>query len=226
MNFTREPIIETVITPKEGYKLIVRNSKGAGQEEYFVDAVEVISFGNASFFRSLEKPKCFLVPVSDYELLETREARMVLKTPGHEKGIKIAGGREAPMKVKDEAPAAEEEGEETVDGRPDKRRERRSRSRKRRGKGEGEEESVEPQEVPVPPAPVAAEERRGERPGLIPPPTTLISESITRYKALAAGEEAPVEAKEPLRVLTPPPLVRLNQPEEEKDQDDDEELPF
>ena len=59
MDFTREPVIETIVTPKEGCKLVVRSSKGASHEEYFVDAVEVISFGNASFFRSLEKPKSF-----------------------------------------------------------------------------------------------------------------------------------------------------------------------
>lgn len=50
MDFTREPIIETVITPKEGCKLVVRSSKTVGQEEYFVDAVEVVTFGNAIFF--------------------------------------------------------------------------------------------------------------------------------------------------------------------------------
>ena len=55
MNYTREPIVETVITPKDGFKLIIRNSKGSKQEEYAVDAVEVVSFGQSMFFRSLEK---------------------------------------------------------------------------------------------------------------------------------------------------------------------------
>ena len=39
MDFTREPIIETIVTPREGHKLVVRNSKVQGMEEYFVDAV-------------------------------------------------------------------------------------------------------------------------------------------------------------------------------------------
>lgn len=82
MDFTREPIIETVITPREGYRLVVRSSKGAGSEEHFVDALEVVSFGSGIFFRSLERPKPFIVPVADYEVLEVREPRMVLKTPG------------------------------------------------------------------------------------------------------------------------------------------------
>ena len=98
MNFTREPIIETVITPREGCKLVVRNSKGVGQEDYFVDAVEVVSFGHSFFFRSLERPKSFLVPVSDYEILELKETRMVLKNVASERSIKIGGGRETPVR--------------------------------------------------------------------------------------------------------------------------------
>lgn len=96
MNFTREPIIETVITPREGCKLVVRSSKGVAQEDYFVDAVEVVSFGHSFFFRSQERPKSFLVPVSDYEILELKETRMVLKNVSTDRSIKIGGGREAP----------------------------------------------------------------------------------------------------------------------------------
>ena len=101
MNFTREPIIETVITPREGCKLVVRSSKGATQEDYFVDAVEVVSFGHSFFFRSTERPKSFLVPVSDYEILELKETRMVLKNATTERSIKIGGGREAPPRQRD-----------------------------------------------------------------------------------------------------------------------------
>lgn len=154
MDFTREPIIETIITPKEGCKLVVRSSKNTGQEEYFVDAVEVISFGQSSFFRSLERPKPFLVPVSDYELLEVREARMVLKSVGIDRSIKIGGGREASRASKgvekEVSPALEAEvsaksefaqtttdqsAESKVEERPsvEKKRDRRRQYRKRRG---------------------------------------------------------------------------------------------
>jgi hypothetical protein len=95
VDFTREPIIETVITPKDGCTLVVRSSTNSRQEEYFVDAVEVVSFGKASFFRSRERPKSFIVPVSDYEILEVRETRLVLKNVAFDRSIKIAGGREA-----------------------------------------------------------------------------------------------------------------------------------
>lgn len=99
MNYTREPLIQTVITPREGCKLLLRNSKRfQDQEDYFVDAVEVVSFGPAIFFRSLERPKPFLLPVTDYEVLELKETKMVLKAVTHEKAIKIGGGRE-PAKV-------------------------------------------------------------------------------------------------------------------------------
>lgn len=95
MNFTREPIIESVITPKEGCKLAVRNSKkGGGTEDYIVEAVEIVNFGNAIFYRSTESPKSFLVSVTDYEILELKDTKMVLKSVSIEKAIKIGGGKE------------------------------------------------------------------------------------------------------------------------------------
>lgn len=159
MDFTREPIIETIITPKEGAKLVVRSSKGVVQEEYFCDAVQIVSYGNALFYRSIERPKAFLVPVTDYEILEVREARMVLKNASVERTIKIGGGREGGNRERERAPREQTggdrqanangastgaEGEERkpaaageprpqTEGRPDKKRERRRQGRRRRG---------------------------------------------------------------------------------------------
>lgn len=162
MDFTREPIIETVITPKEGCKIVVRSSKTVGQEEYFVDAVEVVSFGNSFFFRSLERPKAFLVPTSDYEILEVRETRMVLKSVGLDRSIKIGGGKEQTKakeavaekeKISDtsliEAEAAK--GEEALpnlktETRLDKKRDRRRHYRRKRGREEKEEQTEEKEE--------------------------------------------------------------------------------
>lgn len=150
MDFTREPIIETIITPKDGCNLVIRNSKGVGQEEYFVDAVEVVSFGHAVFFRSLERPKAFLVPISDYEVIEVREARTVLKNIGLDRSIKIGGGREGSMKAAreiekadisqlEESPALAEveepklaEAASVPEARLDKKRDRRRHYRKKR----------------------------------------------------------------------------------------------
>lgn len=192
MDFTREPIIETIITPKEGYKLVVRSSKSSGQEEYFVDALEVIAFGHALFFRSLERPKAFVVPVTDYEVLEVREARMALKTAGLDRSIKIGGGREAGLKAGREAEKeeiaslVEKEGEQeealqrveatapTAELRTDKKRDRRRHYRKRRGREEREEgvkeeaaaepvvPSLEDEKIDIPPPEEKTAEQAGE----------------------------------------------------------------
>lgn len=239
MNFTREPIIETIITPKEGCKLVVRNSKGAGQEEFFVDALEVVSFGHALFFRSLERPKSFLVPVTDYEVLEVREIRMMLKTAPLEKGIKIGGGREANFKAPKEIPSEkslneeEQEQEEdlqssekeglipsSADQKFDKKRDRR-RHRRRRGRGDERElpqeasEDKSFEEIPDEISPKLPAGESFEKPSsenrlkaevqypshedlpvvspfatLLPPPTTLISETIARYRGNAEYKKA------------------------------------
>lgn len=212
MDFTREPIIESIVTPKEGHKLVIRSSKVLGQEEYFVDAVEIVSFGRSHFFRCLEKPKPFLVPVSDYEVLEVREARMVLKSPVPDRSIKIGGGREGMGKGAREEkaePAYAEKGasvqaEETHHAeaasgevRVEKKRDRRKNGRRRRG-------SKEEMEHPIPPVPqledgkvtIEAPEYPVENdlvPPVVPlspnmlssllqPPPTLISETINRYR--------------------------------------------
>ena len=101
MNFTREPLIETVIVPREGCRLLLRSSRNDSQEEFTVDAVEIVSFGPALFYRSLEKPRPFLVPIGDYEVVEVKESRVVLKNAQFERTIKIGGGREGSLR-KDE----------------------------------------------------------------------------------------------------------------------------
>lgn len=209
MDFTREPIIETIITPKEGYKLVIRSSKGVGQEEYFVDAVEVIAFGQALFFRSMERPKAFLVPVSDYEVLEVREARMVLKNAGLDRSIKIGGGKEAGVVKapreeekseqaeggKEESVPAETSGEVRSEVKLDKKRDRKRNYRKRRGREDGKEtanevagSSLEEEKIQITP-PEEMSEVTSNGPAnpavlssLLLPPPTLISETIGRYR--------------------------------------------
>ncbi|MBM3207130.1 MAG: hypothetical protein FJZ57_00785 [Chlamydiae bacterium] len=216
MNFTREPIIETIISPKDGYKLCVRNSRGASSEEHFVDAVEVISFGKAFFFRSLERPKAFLVPVTDYEVLEVKETRVALKNVSHERNIKIGGGREAPVRtpkeppvekieeaeVEDEVektPQEEAQTEVTAESRNDKKRDRRRHRRRRLAderrewaeREKQEQQSTEQQPVAEPNAISENVDNLEEQLSkssaamfgtLFPPPPTLISETIARYK--------------------------------------------
>lgn len=237
MDFTREPIIETVITPKEGCKLVVRSSKTNGQEEHFVDAVEVVSFGNSLFFRSLERPKTFLVPVSDYEILEVREARMVLKNVGIDRTIKIAGGREAQMRGQREQPIekVEEEvveqpaiAEKPSEGRIDKKRDRRRNYRRRRGREvvadeEAHEANITPGKIELaePRKPTGAEGETSPLAqqvlttsiltSLLPPPPTLISETIAHYKDKFKDAFYSREESEGLEEATS--KIALNQPE-------------
>jgi hypothetical protein len=216
VHFTREPTIETIISPREeGYKLLVRNTKGEKAEEYYVDAVEVVSFGRAFFFRSLEKPKAFLVPTGDYEILEVREARIALKNVSHERSIKIGGGRENARAPAKEIPAPEKEltpvveqssALETVEStteevRTDKRRDRHRRRRRRhideqqeqrsRRTDNSEKESNESKEEQK-----GTDEEKISSPMLIPPPPILISETLlSRYKDKDLGQSL-LEKKE------------------------------
>ncbi len=200
MHFTREPIIETIITPKEGYRLIVRSSRGGGSpEEFSVDAVEVVSFGHSFFFRSLEKPKSFLVPVSDYEVVEVKEARVVLKNVSVDKAIKIGGGKEPPPKPIKEPVEVEEEtavAESTPAAHEPREGKKRDRHRRRRRRGGDErqpavEETEGSAEAPAPVLPPVFT-------SLIPPPATLISQTLSRYK------EKETENKQPELVEAPP----------------------
>jgi len=196
VDFTREPLVETVITPKEGYKLIIRAASGNSQEEYSVGAVEVVSFGQAFFFRSLEKPKAFLLPMSEYEVVEARETRTVLKKPQVEKTIKI-GGMSKPTKT--------QEGEEEDTPREESKKRDRKRKRTRRGKGDKEGAPEEKKQ----------EEKKSEgnvmpmRRTLLPPPTSLISEQIDRYKHYLAehGALLPEEIEESPKVEALKPKI-------------------
>ncbi|MDE3055413.1 MAG: hypothetical protein KGI80_01770 [Verrucomicrobiota bacterium] len=176
MHFTREPMVETVVTPRDGMKLVVRRSDGSQQEEYSVDALEVVSFGHSLFFRSLERPQAFLLPVSDYEVLEVKELRMSLKAalPAERTAIKIGGGRKEPVL---------EEGRETSasSGNGEEQRKKRRR-RGRRGRGGGGAASA------VQGAPVSEPAVEGEQKSpsfiskLFPPPPALIRDTLQWQK--------------------------------------------
>lgn len=219
MNFTREPIIETIITPKEGYKLLVRSSKGSTQEEYSIDALEVVSFGSAIFYRSQERPKPFLVPVVDYEVVEVKEARVVLKNANLERQIKIGGGREAPLKMPAKEVPEEEQMAQPMEQQQqgaslDKKRDRR-RHRRRRGDRHDmrDQQEAAPQEAGE--GGGAREETQVSSPSfttLIPPPTTLISQTIARYKE---SQTIPEENVLPSPVEEQTPVAKKKEEEED-----------
>ena len=196
MDYTREPIIESVITAREGCKLVIRSSKGMSQEEYFIDAVELITFGSALFYRSLEKPKPFLLPVQDYEVVEVREARMVLKNVGIDRSLKVVS-KEKPAQQQKQPPQKPQE-QEVAEERQHDDKKRQKRANRRRGKGQdiqeeqpqiavSEEESIK--QLAAVPSPSALS-------ALLAPPTTLISETLTRYRRDEAFKQAFYEKEE------------------------------
>ena len=183
MNFTREPIIETIITPKEGFKLLVKNSKGGSKQEYSVDAVEVVSFGHSFFYRCLERPKSFLVPISDYEIVEVKETRVVLKSATLDKSIKIGGG-----KAPEQTPAADLQ-------RLEKKRERRRHKRRPADTKEESQKEETPKSVENEPI-IFAEKAVPLITRLIPPPTQLISETLIKENVVPEKEVSPPEKVE------------------------------
>ncbi len=207
MNFTREPIIETVITPREGCKLVVRSSKGVSQEDYFVDAVEVVSFGHSFFFRSQERPKSFLVPVNDYEILELRETRMVLKNVATDRSIKIGGGREAPPRHREEEPASadtrpgpQQGPQQSSQQDQSQQGQGRKRDKRRRGRrGRDRDNRQEMREAP---------QESGESFGEDRPSEDLRADEGTRGAAQPQGEE---KAPSFISKLFPPPPTLIKE---------------
>ncbi len=212
MNFTREPIIETIVSPKDGYKLCIKNSKISGAEEFFVDAVEVVSFGSSLFFRGQERPKPFLVPVSDYEVFEVKETRVVLKNITHDRNIKIGGGRDAALRPqKDHVVERKEEQEEDKevalagavesvpevkgDRKRDRRRNRRRRLAEEKKDFTGKEKSQVEMEASSEEFSDEQEVKEVHVPPsfshLLPPPPVLISERLNQLKRKEEAEAIP-----------------------------------
>ena len=224
MNFTREPIVETIISAREGYKLSLKSSKHVTQDEYLVDAVEVVSFSGALFFRSQEKPKPFFLPIHDYEVQEVREAKLTIKSPVMEKSIKIGGGKDASKHHKNEneekAQVASEDSsnvtaEKEVESQPNNERQRRDKKQKfkrKRGFDESAREAVQRE--------VKAQEEQSKDAvittsvesvfsHLLKPPESLISESIQRYKRV---EEEVVMSPEVTKELQTEQVVHFEAP--------------
>lgn len=213
MHFTREPIIESILSARDGFKLVLRNSKTQGGAEISAEVVEIVSFSGAVFYRSQDRSKNFLLPASDYEINEVKDARLVLKNISIEKSNKLQNPPKEPiahesqagdvdldleMTEEDASSAAQGQGQPQPQhsSRQERRRERR-RNRRRRHSEErhGEEkkdvasesgEDAQNQESsgleqPVAPIPTL---------NLIPPPPTLISQTLARYKEKQPEQQA------------------------------------
>lgn len=191
MYFTREPIIQTIISAREGYTICVRSL--ATEEDIAVEVVELVTFDNLGFYRFTEKGNSYLFPIKSYLLVEQRIQGMVLKSSGRkEKEIKIGKGKE-------EEPSQKED------------KKKRKKNKLLRAK-ETLETKTEIIEDPVANKPGVDSQKSSEEKKekvssrfLIPPPEGLISESL---------HKAAMKRNEP--TLAPTPLEESITSEENK----------
>jgi len=219
VNFTREPIVETIISAKEGYKLSLKSSKHQAAEEYLVDAVEVVSFSGALFFRCQEKPRPFFLPIHDYEVQEVREARLTVKSPVIEKSIKISGGKQPKAVVEgEEKPQVEgvvagEPQQITEEATPalqqrhrhgENKRDKRQKYRRKRGTEEIQQGAPKENQNPIERA-LTTQPPESVFSHLLKPPEGLISESIQKYKSVITENVAPPPKMDDPELFSEPP---------------------
>lgn len=221
MNFTREPIIESIISARDGYKLSIRSTKMQENREILVDAVEIVSFGNSHFFRCQEKPKPFFFPVGDYEVSEVKETRFILKNSTLEKSVKIQSSKEhlhkSSKETIDEESIVDEEiaediKEEIPEETPDvTTREDKKSKRNRRKRDRQKQQRFTPAEVAQ--EEVSTEGDKGGdtkdealvssptsvTPKFISPPPALIISSLSHRKSETVHQE-PLLSTSPLEV--------------------------
>lgn len=202
MYFTREPVIETVVTSREGYKLSVRNTKHLSQDPFIVEAIEVIRLGNTCFFRNCDHSKPFLVPAGDYEVMEVRDAKINLKAVGLDRGVKIAGGRDSLLKLTKVSSVSEEKPIEKVEeelpvvtpapvlapaskkkkefSKGEKWKEKKKQGRRRNSKEIAEAAGASQEILETVAEEMLQEAQDGKKFSLLPPPPKLISEVLTQ----------------------------------------------
>lgn len=217
MYFTRDPVIETIITARDGHKLVLRNTKIASQEPFVVDSVEVVSLSGGCFFRSSEKSQPFFIPISDYDVIEVRDARTTLKLPGVEKGIKIAGGRSTNLKsikevknsvidsveekISVEAPLQELESKVLKEDKKEEKENWKKNKKKKSGKGTSipfcaKEDSFTEVQVNSSEDPSHLQvinedlDNKIKRFSLLPPPPMLISEVMSKLSESSSENQS------------------------------------
>ena len=170
MDFTREPIIESIIVPADGYKLSVRKAAQT-DEGVLLEAVELVSFQNHLFYRSKANKKAFLVPVDQYELVEVRDVKVSLKKPT---ATPKSSNNENDTTVS--FPSKKAAAESTPKKRESTKRKstRKTSSKKRAQEAEPVEESVDAKATDTVALPVFSP--------LLRPPSTLISETMSIKK--------------------------------------------
>src|SRR3990167_10702335 len=87
--YKKEPIQESIISARDGHKILVKSTKHSTEGEFFVDAVEVVSFGPQIFYRCLEKPRPFFLPASDFLIEEVKDQKVAIRHTVEGKNTKV-----------------------------------------------------------------------------------------------------------------------------------------
>lgn len=188
MLFTRQPIVETIITPKEGFQLQLKSSSNSTTERYSADVLELVIYGFTPFYRSLEGPRPFLVPAGQFEVEQVRESRVLLKHAAYERK---AGRELAPRENKKHLAASRERPNISREEKTEEANntndswERRKHSRKRVNSQVASEPSASSSKSSTKSSgrnkeqtPSDTEDYEAFRYDLVPPPETFVSESM------------------------------------------------
>lgn len=222
MHFTREPIIESILSARDGYKLVLKNSKTPSSSEISSEVIEIVSFSGTVFYRSQDRSRNFLLPATDFEIVEVKDSRLVLKNISLDKSSKLPNppreqisdesadeGQEDQSSSDQDIQAQQTSVSASQNSRLERRRERRRNRRRRHNEEKNADEKREsasdtPSELENHEEVALQSETSDEGSStsmpmliptlnLIPPPTTLISQTLARYKEKQPELEAPVQ---------------------------------
>ena len=100
MNFTREPIIETIITPREGYRLIVRSTNMRMKKNLPLTPSKSSPSEMPFFIAAWKSPSLFFSPLAIIKSSKERKPRCRLKTPNLSAPSKSVAAVKPPSKKK------------------------------------------------------------------------------------------------------------------------------
>lgn len=206
MNFTREPLIESVISSNDGYKLrltkITRNKEQ--EEDFLVDALEVVSFGSSYFYRHREKPKSFLLPVNEYVLVQVKDTRLSLKYATVDKSIKITPDKEM-KKSESRSSSGKSANQNVKEGQKEKVVDKKVQKKPSKTKVEKKEIVKEPKSTKV----VDKDQGDQTTARVLAPPLNLISDSLKKYKGLDLSDKSSYSILPPPPTIMAPPIIEM-----------------
>lgn len=160
MYYTREPIILSVLSAKEGYNLVLKSTKISNEEPYAVASVSIVNFSGAIFYRSLFD-RDFLLPVSDYIVVEEKQVKL---------NVKLATKKNDEIKQPKRA-SKNKSTKESRQQKPKKQKNIESESKETEQLTDHEKKSKKDTSL------VSAKEvseKKATKPVILPPPTNLV----------------------------------------------------